>query len=141
MSSITGEVLNPGEASAEVLVLDEPLSFWGAFDPRTGEILDQHHPQCGKIVTGKILVLPATRGSGGTPGGIAEAIRRETAPAGIILGQPDINLAIGGFIAARLYGRNCPVIAVGPPDYAKLAKASRIRIQSDGTMTTCEPVP
>ena len=31
-------------AEGPVLSLDEPLSFWGAFEPRTGVIIDVHHP-------------------------------------------------------------------------------------------------
>ena len=37
---IRARVLNAAEAQGPVLVLDEPLSFWGAFEPRTGVILD-----------------------------------------------------------------------------------------------------
>ena len=98
---ITGRVLNGGAAHGPVLVLTEPLSFWGAYDPRTGCIVDTHHPQSGQCLAGHILLLPETRGSGGTPGGIAEAIRRGTAPLGIILITPDINLAIGAAVADR----------------------------------------
>ncbi len=136
MTSYRAEVLNPGSARADVLVLDDALSFWGAFDPRTGEIIDRQHPQVGKIIAGKILILPASRGSGGTPGGIAEAIRRGTGPAGIILGEPDINLAIGSFIAARLYDKACPVVSVDRKTYAALTHATAIRIDIDGKLRT-----
>jgi uncharacterized protein len=128
-------VLNPGKAAGPVLVLTEPLSFWGAYDPRSGRIVDTHHPQSGAFLGGHILLLPETRGSGGTPGGIAEAIRRNTAPSGIILMQPDINLAVGAAVAARLYGRDCPVLAVSAPDYLTLKSASHISIAPDGLIT------
>ena len=78
-------VLNPGDALANTLVLDDSLSFWGGFDPKTGRIIDQHHPQCGQSISGKVMVLPRSRGSAGTPAGIAESIYRKTGPAGIIL--------------------------------------------------------
>jgi uncharacterized protein len=106
-----GRVLHAGEASGPLLVLDEPLSFWGAFEPRTGEIIDIHHPQRGKRLAGHIVLMPETRGSGTAPGAIAEAIRRGTAPLGIILGKPDVNLAIGAAVAMSLYGRACPIIS------------------------------
>jgi uncharacterized protein len=114
---ITATILNSGIAHGPVLVLTEPLSFWGAYDPRSGCIVDTHHPQSGLCLAGHILLLPETRGSGGTPGGIAEAIRRGTAPLGIILMVPDINLAIGAAVAARLYGNNCPVVTVDETNY------------------------
>ena len=78
---IAARVLNAGEAEGPVLVLDEPLSFWGAFDPRTGVVLDVHHPQRGACLTGKVLLMRESRGSGSSPGAIAEAIRLGTAPA------------------------------------------------------------
>ena len=132
---ITGTVLNAGEARGPVLVLTEPLSFWGAYDPRSGCIVDTHHPQSGLCLAGHILLLPETRGSGGTPGGIAEAIRRGTAPLGIILVTPDINLAIGAAVAARLYGNICPVLTVTEADYRRLTLARHIAIAEDGQIT------
>jgi uncharacterized protein len=130
-----GEILNGGLASGPVLVLTEPVSFWGAYDPRTGRIVDTHHPQSGTYLGGHILLLPETRGSGGTPGGIAEAIRRDTAPLGIILVKPDINLAIGAAVASKLYQKQCPVLAVTEFDYQELLQAVQISIALDGQIT------
>jgi uncharacterized protein len=130
-----GEILNAGLASGPVLVLTEPVSFWGAYDPRTGKIVDTHHPQSGTYLGGHILLLPETRGSGGTPGGIAEAIRRGTAPLGIILVKPDINLAIGAAVASKLYQKQCPVLAVTALDYHELLQAAQISIALDGQIT------
>jgi predicted aconitase with swiveling domain len=132
---VRGTILNPGEAQGSTLVLTEPVSFWGAFDPRSGTIVDTHHPQCGTKLGGKILLLPETRGSGGTPGGIAEAVRRGTGPLGIILITPDINLAVGAQVAAALYGKQCPVVAVEEPDYAALCQHARLTIARDGSIT------
>lgn len=132
---IEARVLNPGAACGPVLVLTEPLSFWGAFDPRSGTIIDTHHPQCGLKITGTILLLPETRGSGGTPGGIAEAIRRATAPAGIVLIEPDINLAIGAAVAFSLYGMGCPVVTVEQADYRVLCSRDRLAISESGKIS------
>ncbi|MCA0431672.1 MAG: DUF126 domain-containing protein [Proteobacteria bacterium] len=132
---IRGRILNAGTAQGPALVLSEPVSFWGAFDPRTGRIVDVHHPQCGSAMAGRILLLPETRGSGGTPGGIAEAIRRGTGPKGVILITPDINLAIGAAVAAALYQRDCPVIAVAPEDYALLVTWPELAIAADGVVS------
>jgi uncharacterized protein len=133
---ITGIILNNGHAEGPTLVLSEPVSFWGAFDPRTGIIVDTHHPQTGACLAGHILLLPETRGSGGTPGGIAEAIRRGTGPRGIILITPDINLAIGASVAATLYGKHCPVVAVSASDYATLITHKTLSISEAGTIAT-----
>lgn len=132
---IAARVLNAGEAEGPVLVLDEPLSFWGAFDPRTGIILDVHHPQRGACLTGKVLLMRESRGSGSSPGTIAEAIRLGTAPAAIVLVAPDVNLAIGAAVAAELYGRHCPVLAVSGTGYDSLKQAVHLRITRDGVVS------
>lgn len=134
MTRFSATVLNPGVASGPVLVLDEPLSFWGAFDTRTGAIIDRHHPQCGRVLTGAILLMRESRGSGTAPGAIAEAIRRGTAPAAIVLATTDINLSIGARVAAKLYGRSCPVVSVSAEDYAAIAAAGRAAIDEAGTV-------
>jgi uncharacterized protein len=117
------------------LALSEPLSFWGAFDPRSGEIIDTHHPQCGAVLTGHILLMRETRGSGTAPGAIAEAIRLNTAPLAIILIMPDINLAVGAAVAAKLYGRQCAVLSVAEGTYTQLCLAPNIAIANDGQIT------
>jgi len=133
--TITSRILTPGSASARTLVLSEPLSFWGGYDPATGTILDQHHPEAGACVMDLILVLPAARGSGGTPACIAESLRRKVGPAGIILKTADINIATGTLVAKTLYGTNCPVVCVTPDDYETLCQAGELAIVQDGTIT------
>jgi uncharacterized protein len=120
--------------SAAVLLLDEPLSFWGGFDPRTGIILDIHHPQRGQNLTGKILMMVETRGSGSAPGTLAEAIRLYTAPAAIILVRPDINLSVGARVAETLYGKTCAIISVAPQRFAELSRHAYLHITHDGTV-------
>ena len=129
---VAARVLTAAKAEGPVLALDEPLSFWGAFEPRTGVILDVHHPQRGACVAGTILLMRESRGSGSAPGAIAEAIRLGTAPAAIILEVPDVNLAIGAEVAATLYGRCCAVLAVSPAEMALLRQADRLRVTAAG---------
>lgn len=141
MSSIeiTARVLNRGRAQADAMVLDEPLSFWGGFDAGTGTIVDRHHPQRGDCVAGRFLILSASRGSAGTPAGIAEAIRRGVGPAGIALGQADVNIAIGAMVAAALYGIHVPVLVIGDAERARLRSGQCIDADWDGRMRITEP--
>jgi len=132
MTPVSARVLFPGEAEADVLRLDEPLSFWGGFDPLTGIIVDNNHPQKGLCVTGKILVMPTTRGSGGTPGGVAEAIRNGSGPAAIIMREGDVNVMVGAAVAHQLYELACPVLEVPAQDYEALSAIRRLRIRHDG---------
>ncbi len=129
---ITARVLNPGSARAQAMVLDEPLSFWGGFDARTGTIVDRQHPQRGSCVAGMFLILPESRGSAGTPAGIAEAIRGGVGPAAIALGKADVNVAVGAMVAAALYGVEVPVLVIGDADRARLRSGHRVEADRDG---------
>lgn len=91
------------------LVLDEPLSLWGGLDPASGEIVDAHHPQRGMQVSGRVLVMPAARGSSSSSSVLAEAVRAGTAPLAILLGERDLILSVGSAVAAELYGVTVPV--------------------------------
>jgi predicted aconitase with swiveling domain len=132
--TIAARVLNAGKVEGPVLVVEEPLSFWGAFDPLTGLIIDTHHPQRGACLAQRIVIMPETRGSGSASGSIAEAIRRGTAPLALILMKPDVNLAVGSFIAATLYGKSCPVLSVDASDYRRLAASTRLTISESGVI-------
>ena len=134
-TTIRTTVLNPGQCRARALVLDEPLSFWGGFDPVHGIIVDHHHPQRGQCLAGKVLVMPGSRGSAGTPAGVAESIRRGTGPAAVLLGSADVNIAIGATVADRLYGGATAVLAVAQEDYPRLRSGDEITIAVDGTVT------
>ena len=103
-------VLVPGEATGEVLVLDEPLSFWGGLDPETGTLIDSHHPQVGTMLRGKVLVMPSGRGSSSSSYVLAEAIRAGTAPVAVVLGEADAIVALGSIVAGELYGIDVPVV-------------------------------
>lgn len=109
---LTGQTLAAGKASGSVLRLSEPLSFWGGMDVATGRIIDQHHPQAGTTLTGAILVMPAGRGSSSSSSVLAEAIYAGTAPAAIVLSEPDVIVALGAMVAQELYGLACPVVVI-----------------------------
>lgn len=135
MKKLSGSVLNPGTAEGPLLFLDEPLSFWGGFDPQTGIILDARHPQKGRSIARHVLFMRETRGSGSAAGGIAEALRLGTAPLGIILGSTDLNLAIGAFVASLLYRSECPVLAVADESHRSFSTAHSVEIDRNGEIT------
>ena len=133
-----GHPLHAGEASGAALKLDEPLSFWGGLDPETGRVIDESHPQLGSTLTGRIVVMPGSRGSSGTPGTLAESLRRETGPAGLIVSKPDINIMAGAAVAERLYGRSCPVVLLDSEDIAVIVDSGFVGIEADGTVVHSE---
>lgn len=129
---MTQLVLTDGAAHGPALVLDAPLSFWGGFDPQTGEVIDRSHPQSGAILTGKVVLMAESRGSATSPGTLAEAIRLGMAPAAMIMVSADVNLAIGATVAETLYDRSCPILQVSHDDFAALRSARAIAIAPDG---------
>ena len=105
-----------------------PLSFWGGIDVETGTVIDRSHPAIGQSVAGRVLVMPSGRGSSSSSSVLAEAIRLGTAPAAIILGEADPILVVGALVAARLYGRSCPLVVLAAEDHAAVAAAPFVRI-------------
>jgi predicted aconitase with swiveling domain len=125
-------VLVAGSASGEALVLREPLSFWGGVDPSDGRIIDQHHPQVGESVRGKVLVMPSGRGSSSSSSVLAETLRAGTGPAAILLAEPDPIVALGAMVARELYGGSIPVVVVDPGTYDGIMTGRMTRIELDG---------
>lgn len=132
---VQARVLVPGEASGMVLKLPEPLSLWGGLDPQTGEIIDRRHPCSGMIVTGRILVLPAGRGSSSASSILLEAVRLKTAPAAIITAEVDGILALGAIVARELYAQSPPLLVLSSADYVRLTDGQHLAISSDGQVT------
>jgi uncharacterized protein len=123
--------LVPGAAAGAPLRLDEPLSFWGGLDSATGSIIDRRHPQRSANVTGRLLMMPAGRGSSGGSAVLAEALRLGTGPAAILLLQRDAIVIFGALVAAELYGRECPVALAGEGDWEALAAATRLVVRAE----------
>ncbi len=113
-----------GQAEGPTLVLAEPLSFWGGFDSHTGAIIDRHHPQFGAVLTGHVVVMQAGRGSSSASSVIAEAIRIGTAPAAIVLHEPDEIVALGAIVADELYGIAMPIVVVDDQTFQAMKQAS-----------------
>jgi predicted aconitase with swiveling domain len=128
-------VLVAGAADGDALALDEPLSFWGGVDPATGLVIDPHHPQRGERVSGRVLVLPSGRGSSSSSSVLAEAIRAGTAPAAIVLLEPDPILALGSIVARELYGARVPVVVASSP----IPRAARLRVDATSVPGRVEP--
>ena len=132
---LTGRALVPGVAEGAVLYSSEPLSFWGGYDAETGEIIDRRHPLAGRNGAGRILAIPATRGSSTTTAVLLEAIRRGTAPAALLTRGPDTFLALAAIVAGELYDRAPPVVALSPGDFAALRTTPHARVEATGVVT------
>lgn len=130
-----GRPLAPGTAVATALVLREPLSLWGGMDPASGELIDARHPQRGALLAGRVVVMPAVRGSSSSSSVLAEAVRSGHAPAGILLGEADLILAVGAAVAEELYGVQVPIVVVPPDELAAVEDGQRVAIGEGGEIT------
>lgn len=124
-----------GVATGPALVLDAPLSLWGGLDPETGDIIDQRHPQWRANVTGKVLVMPVGKGSSSASSILLEAVRLGTAPAAILLAEPDAILALGAAVARELYGVSPPVMVLEGSIYGRIRAGQNVTITPDGTIS------
>lgn len=117
-----------GTASGSILAMDEPLSFWGGVDPATGLIIDVHHPLLGQSVTGKVLVMPASRGSCTGSGVLLNLVLSGRGPSALIFRNAEDVLTLGALVAAEMFDTVLPVLRVSPRIFDVLTRAAEARI-------------
>ena len=132
--TLQAKVIIPGEARGTALVSNEPLSFWGGYDWKTGEIIDRHHMLSGAIARDRILAVPFTRGSSTTTAVLLEAIRAKTAPSAIITTNMDFFFALASVVAEELYASPLPLVALPEAGFAQLKTDDELEITANGTV-------
>lgn len=130
MNSLAAKVLVAGSGSGEILVLEEPVSFWGAVDPLSGKIIDRRHPQFGECIKGRIVLLSRSIGSSSGSAILLETLYRGCGPAGIILGEVDQILTLGAVVAREMGYTLIPVLQLDPSEFSKLE--GRVSIDEGG---------
>lgn len=131
-NTIHGQVVIRGHAQGIALVSHEPLSFWGGYDWKTGEIIDRRHPLSGAVAAGRVLVVPFTRGSSTTTAVLLEAIRAGTAPVAILTTEADFFFALASVVADELYTKPLPLVALNVEDFDSLRTGDHLTIHEDG---------
>jgi hypothetical protein len=129
---IKAQAVVPGEVEGELLVSNEPLSFWGGYEAESGRIIDRRHPLNGQNGAGKILAVPFTRGSSTTTAVLLEAIRQGNAPAAILTTGVDMFFALAAFVAEELFEDTLPVYSLDEEDFQKLESGIMVKIDLDG---------
>ncbi len=99
MKIIRGRVLVEGYVEGEALVSQEPISFLGDIDPRTGVIVRKDHPLRGLSIKDKVFVFPYGKGS--TVGSyiIYQLVRNNVAPKAILNIKSEPIIIIGCVIS------------------------------------------
>lgn len=146
MSRAASLCIIPGDAEGPVVASEEGLSFWGGVDPRTGRVIDAHHPLHGRDLAGAILVLPTSRGSCSGSGLLLDLALAGRAPAALVFREDEDVLTLGALVSGRLFGRPIPVARLPPEAHAALAAAPRARLSPEavvagGRRYPLSPVP
>ena len=137
--------LLPGQAHGAIMACQTGISFWGGIDPDTAIIIDALHHQHLESVTGKILMMPSSRGSCSGSGVLLSLILNNKAPAALIFCEEEEILTLGAFVASRLFDKTIPVIRLSQQDYHQLATCKTATI-NDGVISaetvniTCAPL-
>jgi predicted aconitase/predicted aconitase with swiveling domain len=117
-----------GDAAGSILATYEPLSFWGGVDPATGLIIDVHHPLHGQCVTGRMLVMPSSRGSCTGSGVLLDLVLGGRGPSALIFRDPEDVLTLGALVAAGMFDRILPVLRVSSRVFDALTGVTEARI-------------
>ena len=118
------------DVDSDIVVCDEGLSFWGGVDPDTGVIIDIHHPNCGEKLSGKIVLMPTSRGSCSGSGVLLQLARNGNAPAALIFRETEDILTLGAMIAERLFDKNIAVLRLVPKIYNLLSEEKSAKIDN-----------
>ncbi len=109
-----------GEGAGALLLLDQPVSFWGGVDPVSGRIVEPGHPQEGRALAGRVMAMARAKGSSSSSSVLAELVRNGHGPAAILMRGPDLIVGLGCIVAAELYGRQVPVAVLDDAGWAAL---------------------
>ena len=130
-----GRMLTTGDVTGEILVCSEGLSFWGGVDPETGAIIDIHHPCHQKIISGKILMMPSSRGSCSGSGVLLELSFKNIAPAAIIFCEAEEILSLGALVSNCIFNKPIPVARLTKEQYSALAAAKSATLKGNKITT------
>lgn len=132
---IAGRALVQGRGTGTLLHADEPISFWGGIEPDNGRVIDVKHPLLGQSVASRVLAIPNGRGSCTGSQVVLELILNGTAPAAILLREPDDIIALGAIVAEELFAKApLPIVSLGAVGFARAAASQHARIDADGTV-------
>lgn len=132
MIELSGTVIVAGTATGTALAADEPLSFWGGYEPTSGEIIDRRHPLSGQQAAGRVLSIPNGRGSCSASGVFLESIRNGFAPAAIVVSRIDPILGLGSILGEELYDKPVPIVLLSAADRAQIQSGDLVEISAGG---------
>ena len=124
-----------GTAEGTGLVLEQPLSLWGGLEPESGTVIETRHPQRGRSIAGRVLVMPSGRGSSSSSSVLAEALRAGSGPVAIVLQDADEIVLVGALVIQMLDQHTVPIVQVDDETYRRIDEGAYMAIAHDGMLT------
>ena len=112
---------------------------------KTGIIIDIHHPNCGEQLSGKIVLMPTSRGSCSGSGVLLQLAQNGNAPAAIIFRENEEILTLGAMIAERLFNKKIAILRLQTNIYNLLSLQKSVKIDnlklyfSSTLINLCQP--
>lgn len=132
--TLQAEILIEGlAADGEAMALTAPISFWGGVNPKTAEIADLRHPEYGRSIAGRVLLIPATIGSSSAAAVLLELVHAGLAPSAIVLHEPDAILLLG-LIVAKEMGHATPIAVRLDARHFALLDGRRVAVDASGRL-------
>lgn len=127
---IRGRGIVKGHASGAALVAQEPLSFLGDVDIRTGTIVGALPSVSGRSLAGKVLVFPASIGSAGAWRFLYQLYRHGTHPVALVCRElPDPSVVQGAILAG------IPIVCETDDDVlSQIADGDQVEVDGSGTI-------
>ncbi|HCT92362.1 MAG TPA: hypothetical protein DF613_13455 [Lachnospiraceae bacterium] len=128
---LKGRPAYPGKAAGKALVCPDSIQGWAGVSEETGCIIEAGHPEEGKSIKGKILVIPYGKGSTGWSGHFHSAAVAGFSPAGWLFSHIDSRC---GVAAAAL---EIPAVADFPEDvdiFSVIRTGDHVEIDGDTGM-------
>lgn len=91
-------VLSAGQASGELLLSSQALSFYGGVDLETGYVAEAGHPLQGECLAHKIVVFPTGKGSTVGSYALYRLAKTGLAPAALIMAKAEPIITTGAIL-------------------------------------------
>ena len=99
-TTFQGRGIVNGTVTGPALVSRTPFSFLGDVDIRTGDVIGELSDLRGRNITGRVLIVPATRGSAGAWRFLYQLKQHGTHPIAIVTGElPDASVVQGAILS------------------------------------------
>jgi predicted aconitase with swiveling domain len=134
---LQGRKIVDGQVEGPALVTQEPLSFMGSINPKTGVVIERGHELEGQCLQGKILVFPCSKGSTGGSYMLYDVVKNGVGPLGIVNIDAESVVVIGAIVADLPMIDQIDIRQIQTGDYLVLnASEGRVEVRKSASTTS-----